>query len=104
MTEILITNTYCPIINLTDSDVHEHLDSVLSFYVQGYQYTKAYRSGWWDAKKQKWEKWDGKNHLLRKGLKFHKGLLPKVQAVLKSNGIKLTFSLFHIRLAERKEV
>jgi superfamily II DNA or RNA helicase len=83
---------------MNDADVRKHLDSVLSYYVQGYQFTKAYQTGWWDSKKQKWQKWDGKNHLLKTGLKFHKGLLPKVRAVLKNNGVKYTL------VDKRKEV
>ena len=92
MTEIIIDNVSCQIVGLSDADVRKHLDKVLSYYVQGYQYTKAFQNGWWDNRKQKWQKWDGKNHLLRNGMRFLTGLLPKVEAVLKNNGVKYTIT------------
>ncbi len=88
MVEIIIDNVYCQINNLSDPVVRKQLDAVLSYYVQGYQFTKAYKSGWWNNKQQKWERWDGKNHLLYGGMRFLKGLLPKVEAVLSNNGVK----------------
>jgi len=98
MTQIIIDNVHCQIKDLTDVDARKQLDKVLSYYVQGYQFTKAYKNGWWDNKQQKWQRWDGRSHLLSKGMKFLKGLLPKVEAVLKNNGVKYTI------VDKRKEV
>lgn len=88
MVEIILDNIYCQINDLTDSDVRKHIDNVLSYFVNGYQFTKAYKNGWWNNKKSKWERWDGKNHLLRSGTRFLRGLLPKVEAVLINHGVK----------------
>lgn len=91
MVEIILGNIFCQIVGLNDKKVLGHIDSVLSYYVIGYQFTKAYQKGWWNNKKKKWEKWDGKNHLLNNGLKFLKGLLPKVEAVLKNHNVPYKF-------------
>lgn len=88
MTKLVINNVYSQITDLYDQEVIKILDSVLSFYVMGHEYTKAFQSGWWNNKKQKWERWDGKNHLLTEKLRFHTGLLDKVQVVLKNNGVQ----------------
>ena len=98
MAKIVVNNVHCKIVDLPDRDVRKHLDQVLSYYVQGYAYTKAFRDGWWDNKKGKWTRWDGKNHLLRSGMKFLTGLLPKVEAVLKNNGVRYEI------VDERKDV
>jgi superfamily II DNA or RNA helicase len=88
MTKITIDNVFCQVSELNDIDVIRELDSILSYFVSGYQFTKAYKSGWWDSKKQKWERWDGKRHLFTEGMRFHTGLLDKVQLILKNNNIK----------------
>lgn len=88
MTEIVIDNVYCQVKNLPNSDIKKQLDELLSFYVQGYQFMGAYKKGWWDPKKNKWCHWDGKKHLLYGGTRFLKGLLPKVESVLKSNNVQ----------------
>lgn len=88
MTKITVGNIYCQITDLNDSEARKHLDSVLSFYVNGYQYTKAFQTGWWDNRKQKWQRWDGKKHLLSDSLRFLTGLLPTVKVILKNHNIK----------------
>lgn len=90
MAKILIGNTYCQIVDLNNKEARKRLDDVLSYFISGYQFTKAYKTGWWDSKKQRWEKWDGKKHLLLSNLRFLKGLLPKVEVILKNNGVKYT--------------
>jgi len=96
MITITVYNVRCQIEGLAnDPEVKKRLDSVLSYYVQGYQFTKAYKSGWWNNKKQKWERWDGKNHLLSQPLAsgkrtFLTGLLGKVEAILKGSGVQYT--------------
>lgn len=85
--KIIVNNINCQIEGLEDRDVYQKLDSALSYFVQGYQFTKAFRDGWWNSKKKKWERWDGKNHLFEK-MKFKTGLLPRVTQILKGAGIK----------------
>jgi len=88
MTKITINNVYCQIIDLNDHDVIKQVDECLSYFVLGHEFTKAYKSGWYDNKEGKWKKWDGKKHLLSSNLKFLSGLLWRVEAVLRNNGIK----------------
>jgi superfamily II DNA or RNA helicase len=85
--EIVVGNVYSQIKGLTDKDVLRDIDNRLSYYVLGYQFTKAYKTGWWDQKKKKWDRWDGKNHLINNKLKFLTGLLDKVETGLKINGV-----------------
>lgn len=72
MITIGINNVYCQINNLKDIDVIDKLDHKLSFYVNGYQFTQAYKS----------RRWDGKSHLVTSALKFQTGLLPHVEDIL----------------------
>lgn len=88
MTKLVIGNVRCQVQDLYNKEVIKKLDSMLSYYIQGYQFMKAYRDGWWDPKRKKWNRWDGKNHLLTDKLRFHTGLLPKVEALLKNNNIQ----------------
>lgn len=87
MTKIVVNNTYCQIHDLDDPITISRIDDALSYYVQGYQFTKAFRDGWWNSKKKKWERWDGKTHLLTEKLRFHTGLLHKVRHIIKNRGI-----------------
>lgn len=95
--EIIVDNIYCQLGNVKSEAIRGQLDKVLSYYVQGYQFMKAYKDGWWDNKKKKWQRWDGKRHLMSNG-KFLRGLLPKVEAVLKNHKIDYTL------VDNRKEV
>lgn len=90
MVQITIDNAYCKISGLNDKKTLRHLDESLSYFVQGYAFTKAYKTGWWDNKTSSWKKWDGKNHLLSNNLRFRTGLLYRVGRILKNNGIKYT--------------
>lgn len=90
MVELIVNSIFSQIINLNNPDVIKILDYNLSYYVQGYAFTKAYKQGWWDPKKRKWQRWDGKNHLLDDKLRFQTGLLSKVKTILDNNGIKYT--------------
>jgi superfamily II DNA or RNA helicase len=87
MIQIIVENIYCQIIGLSDLDIIKNLDSALSFFVSGHEFTKAFKSGWWNSKTQKWERWDGKKHLLDSKMRFLSGLLDKVKIVLKNNGV-----------------
>jgi len=90
MTKIVVNNVHCQIHDLHDYAARGMIDSALSYYVLGYEFTKAYKTGWWNSKRKKWEKWDGKNHLLTDGLRFHTGLLHKVKNILQNRGIDYT--------------
>lgn len=90
--EITVNNVYCQIDGLTNKDVVDAVDMQLSYFVMGYQFTKAYQSGWWDNKKKRWVKWDGKTHLLDKQLRFPTGLLERVEAVLKNYRVEYTIN------------
>jgi len=72
MVTIGINNVYCQINDLTDLSVIDKLDHKLSFYVNGYQFTQAYKT----------RRWDGKSHLVTSSLKFQTGLLPCVEDIL----------------------
>lgn len=74
------------------------LDRELSYYEQGYQFTKAYKTGWYNRKKKKWERWDGKRHLLDKEMRFHTGLLHRVELFFKK--YKIDYNI----VDHRKEV
>lgn len=87
---IIVNNVYCQIFDLNDQNVIEALDSDLSYFVHGYQFMKAYKSGYWDSKKRTWVRWDGKQHLLDGGLKFQTGLLSRVIGILNRKCIKHT--------------
>jgi superfamily II DNA or RNA helicase len=86
--EIVVKNVYSQVNGLQNRDALRALDQQLSYFVSGYQFTKAYKTGWWDNKKHKWDRWDGKNHLLTKNHKFLTGLLSRVKSVLKNHNIK----------------
>ncbi len=78
MIEIIQNNVRCKIIGLSNPDVVDQLDRVLSYYMTGYRFTPAFRSG----------RWDGRNRLLQKKngeYFFLSGLLSKVELVLKNN-------------------
>lgn len=99
MVTITVNNVYSKIDGLEkSSDVRYKLDKALSYYVQGYQFTKAFKTGWWNSKKKKWERWDGRNHLLDGKLRFHTGLLHKVTNILQNYNVKFTID------DQRKEV
>ncbi len=85
--EIIVKNVYSQVVGLQDNDTLRALDQQLSYYVSGYQFTKAYKTGWWDDRKKKWDRWDGRNHLLTKNCKFLTGLLGRVESVLKNHNI-----------------
>jgi len=75
-------NLYCQINNLDEYTLRDVIDKNLSYYVQGYMFTKAYQKGFWNHKKQTWEKWDGRKHLLDNKNRFPTGLLERVIKIL----------------------
>lgn len=75
---ITINNVWSRISNLKDIETADYLDKITSFYVEGYQYTKAFKDGWFDSNEQRFKHWDGKKHLLTSKMVFPTGLLKLV--------------------------
>jgi superfamily II DNA or RNA helicase len=75
---ITINNVWSKVSELQDIDIIDALDTELSFFIEGYQYTKKYREGWFD-KSGNFIHWDGKKHLLTRKLAFPTGLLERVK-------------------------
>jgi len=104
MAKIIVNNVYSQIQGLTDPETLKILDQHLSYYVQGYAFTKAFRQGWWEPKEHRWKRWDGKNHLLDKQLRFQTGLLDKAKMVLNSRGIIFTIDDQRIKIKFGKKI
>lgn len=68
-------------------DKLDDLDRMASFFVEGYQYTQAYKSGYYDSKTKQFKHWDGKRHLLNNKLEFPTGLLSMVTDFFKDKNI-----------------
>lgn len=75
----ILDNKYCRIETI-DTDLFDTLRSILSFKLDGVEYTQAYQN----------HHWDGITRLLDKNGKFLKGLLPKVKAYLTNSNIPFT--------------
>ena len=88
MIKIVVENTVSQIVGFLDKEVLKDLDNNLSYFVQGYIFSKAFRDGWWDPKQKKWCKWDGKQHLITGSLRFKTGLLKRVKNILINNQIE----------------
>jgi superfamily II DNA or RNA helicase len=85
MSKIVIkNNTTAQIVEETDAPFLLELDKELSFFVEGSEYTAAYK-GYID-RSGTFTKWDGIKHLLTHTLLFPIGLVPRVQAFYSSKG------------------
>ena len=87
MIKIKIDNIYSYINDIDNRDIFDKINDELSFYVSGYQFSKAFKNGFFDYKTQTWKQWDGKKYLATKsgnGLKFMTGLVSRVIGILKS--------------------
>jgi superfamily II DNA or RNA helicase len=80
---IVINNIYSHISGLIDKNIIKKIDDNLSYYVQGYMFSKSFKNGYWDNKNKKWCRWDGKARLLSKKLAFRTGLLWRVENILR---------------------
>ena len=60
---ISVSNVWSRISGLKDIKLVDGLDRITSYYVSGYQYTKAFREGYYDNKVKRFIHWDGKKHL-----------------------------------------
>jgi superfamily II DNA or RNA helicase len=82
---IIENNIWCKLLNVKDVAFIDYLDDATSFFVDGYKYTKAYVSGYWNPKLKQFIHWDGKKHLLTKNLIFPIGLLNRVTKAIEDN-------------------
>jgi len=83
MIQIVVTNVWSRIRGLKDITTIDALDRLTSFYVEGYQFTKAFKEGYYNKKQNRFVHWDGKKHLLTQRMVFPTGLLPRVEGFLK---------------------
>jgi superfamily II DNA or RNA helicase len=88
--EIEVNNVYSKIIGELQPYVFEKLDTALSYYVDGFQFSAAYKRGFWDKETSSYKHWDGKKHLLYSGVGFNSGLLFRVVELLSSVGVDVT--------------
>jgi superfamily II DNA or RNA helicase len=70
--------------------VLDKLNDALSYYVPGYQWSQAFKKGYFDRKTNKWSYWDGKTYLLKNARTFPTGLLDRVKEVIEASGMKVT--------------
>ena len=79
MSKIIIkNNTTAQIVEETDAPFLLELDKHLSFFLEGSEYTAAYKG--YISRDGVWTKWDGIKHLLTPTLLFPIGLVPRVQS------------------------
>jgi len=97
--QIVVNNIWSRIRNLTDIQLVDALDRETSFYVEGYQYTQAFKSGYYDKKRGTFTHWDGKRHLLTSKMVFPTGLLSKVEKFLIRN--KQEYEIVDQRIAPK---
>lgn len=83
MVGIKVSNTFCYITELEDKKIIYDIKNQLSFFVPGYQFSKAFRTGIWNEQKKKYVYWDGKKYLITPKLRFPTGLLFIVEDTLK---------------------
>ena len=88
---ITINNVWSRISGLKDINLVDSLDRITSFYIQGYQYSKAFRNGYFDKNTGQMTHWDGKKHLLNQKMVFPSGLLPRICKFLTKHKIQIKF-------------
>jgi superfamily II DNA or RNA helicase len=77
MVKIIVENTKCQIVGLTDIDIIRELDLKLSYQIQGFQFMRIKNN------------WDGRYRLLDKKLTFPVGLMPSARRIMKSHGLRV---------------
>lgn len=82
MVTLAVNNVWTKISGIQDVKLVDDLDGLTSFYVAGYQYTKAFREGYFDRKTGSFNHWDGKKHLLTQKMVFPTGLLDRITGFL----------------------
>jgi superfamily II DNA or RNA helicase len=95
MIKISINNIWSRINGLTDIELIDALDKQMSYFVEGYQYMRAFKQGWYDKETGEWRHWDGRRHLLNQKMVFPTGLLARTIAFLNHN--KVEYELYDQR-------
>lgn len=85
MPKIILGQTECQILEEYNIEFIRNLDDELSFFVQGAEYSKAYKG--FPNKEGKFVAWDGRKRLLTKSLKFPAGLIERVENFYKKAGV-----------------
>ena len=80
---ITVNNIWSKISNLPSIKLVDELDNMMSFYIEGYRYMRAFTHGYYDKKTGQMVHWDGKKHLLTRQLTFPTGLLEMAEDFLK---------------------
>jgi len=87
---ITVNNIWSRLSGLKNVELADMLDKKMSYYVEGYRFTRAFTQGYRDKDGQ-WRHWDGKRHLLTQRMVFPTGLLDRVRGFLKFH--KVTFTI-----------
>lgn len=75
-------NVSSKIIDVLPENIISIIDNSLSYFIEGYQYSKLFKSGYWDYSEKRFKYWDGKKHLLSKNQSFASGLIFRVKELL----------------------
>jgi hypothetical protein len=86
---IIVNNVWSRVSGLKDLELVDYLDKITSYYVHGYQYSKAFREGYYDKKREQFIQWDGKKHLLTQKMVFPTGLLERIRIYLEERNVKV---------------
>ena len=84
---IQVNNIWSRISGLKDIKIKDELDKITSFYVEGYQFSKAFRQGYYDRKSGEFKHWDGRKHLLSRNLIFPSGLQARIEEFFQLYGV-----------------
>jgi len=84
---ITVNNIWSKIGGIQDITLIDNIDKITSFFVEGYQYTKAFKEGYYDRKTGGWSHWDGKKHLLTQKVVFPTGLLGRITEFLEERKV-----------------
>lgn len=75
---IIVNNVWSRISGVRDLHLVDRLDYEMSYFVEGAQFTRAYKQGYWDKDAEQYRHWDGRRHMLNQSMVFPTGLLPRV--------------------------
>jgi len=98
---IKVGNVVSQIEGLNDADHIKNLDKILSYYVEGYRHTKAYKKGFYNKKTGKWDRWDGKKHLLTKKHTLPSGVIHYAEDYFKKK--KVLYQVDDLRLTPKSK-
>jgi superfamily II DNA or RNA helicase len=72
----------------TDIELVDALDKQMSYFIEGYQYMRVFKQGWYDKESGQWRHWDGRRHLLSQKMVFPTGLLARTIAFLEHHKVE----------------